>query len=187
MATLFSLAEDIRRCTACPLYKNTTLAVPGDGPRDAKIMVVGEAPGEEEDRQGLPFVGRSGKFLDKMLGVAGLDRKKVFITNTVKHRPPQNRAPKAIEIKTCKELWLDKQIDLLKPRLIIVLGGVALKILTKEISVEELHGKVIEKDNLRYFVTFHPSAVLRYPENRKKMEDDFRKLKKMLHNYNQSL
>ena len=70
MVTLFSLAEDIRRCTACPLYKNATLAVPGDGPRDAKIMLVGEAPGEEEDRQGLPFVGRSGEFLDKMLEIA---------------------------------------------------------------------------------------------------------------------
>src|SRR3989344_5785768 len=179
MATLFSLAEEIRKCTACPLWKGTTLAVPGEGAKDAKIMIVGEAPGEEEDRQGLPFVGRSGKLLDKMLEVAGLDRKKVFITNVVKHRPPQNRAPKASEIKTCKELWLEKQIDILKPRLIIVLGRVALKTLTNETSVEKWHGKVIERKNQRYFVTFHPSAALRFPETRKMMEEDFRKLKKI--------
>jgi len=180
MPTLFSLAEDIRKCTACPLWKGTTLAVPGDGQKTAKIMLVGEAPGEEEDRQGLPFVGRSGKFLDKMMEIAGLDRTKVFITNTVKHRPPENRAPKTSEIKTCKELWLDKQIEILKPKLIIVLGVAALKILTKETSVDKLHGKVFEKDAQKYFVTYHPSAALRYPPNRKKMEDDFKKLKKIL-------
>ena len=180
MPTLFSVAEDIRKCTACPLWKNTTLAVPGDGHKDAKIMFVGEAPGEEEDRQGLPFVGRSGKCLDKMFTLAGLDRKEVFITNTVKHRPSKNRAPKATEIKTCKELWLDQQIEILKPKLIVVLGGVALKALTNETSVDKLHGEVIEKDKQQYFVTYHPSAALRYQENRKKMENDFRKLKKML-------
>lgn len=182
LPTLFSLAEDIRKCTACPLYKNTTLAVSGDGSKDAKIMLVGEAPGEEEDRQGLPFVGRSGKLLDQMLEVAGLNRKKIFITNVVKHRPPNNRVPKASEIKTCTELWLDKQINFLKPKLIIVLGRIALKTLTKENSVEEFHGKVIEKDNLRYFITYHPSAALRFAETRKKMEDDFRKLKNMIKN-----
>lgn len=181
MATLFSLAEDIRKCTACPLWKGTTLAVPGDGPKNAKIMLVGEAPGEKEDREGLPFVGNSGKFLDKMLNLAGLERKEVFITNTVKHRPPQNRAPQTSEIKMCKELWLDKQIEILKPRLIIILGGVALKTLTRETSVEKLHGKVIKKNKQKYFVTFHPSAALRYPENRKKMEGDFKKLKTFLH------
>lgn len=181
MASLFSVAEEIRKCTACPLWKGTTLAVPGDGPKDAKIMIVGEAPGEEEDRQGLPFVGRSGKFLDKMLGIAGLDRSKVFITNTVKHRPPENRAPKTSEIKICKELWLDKQIDILKPKLIVVLGGIALKTLVGEGSVEKLHGKVITKDNQKYFITFHPSAALRFPETRKKMEDDFKKLRIHLH------
>lgn len=180
MTTLFSLAEDIRRCTACPLYKKATLAVPGDGPKDTKIMIVGEAPGEEEDRQGSPFVGRSGKLLDKMLEVAGLDRKNVFITNIVKHRPPQNRAPKASEIKTCKELWLDKQIEILKPRLIVLLGGVALKTLTRETSVEKLHGKMLTKGGQRYFVTFHPSAALRFAETKEKMEENFRKLKKIV-------
>ncbi len=184
MATLFSLAEDIRKCTACPLWKGTTLAVPGEGAKGIKIMVVGEAPGEEEDRQGLPFVGRSGKFLDQMLAIAGLDRKQLFITNTVKHRPPQNRAPKSGEIKMCKELWLEKQIEIIKPKLMVLLGGIALKALAKEISVEKWHGKMIEKDTQKYFVTYHPSAALRYPENRKKMEEDFKKLRKILDKFN---
>ncbi len=177
MPTLFSLAEEIRKCTACPLWKRATLAVPGEGPKEAKIMIIGEAPGEEEDRQGLPFVGKSGKFLDRMLEIAGIARKDVFITNVVKHRPPNNRAPKSSEIKICKELWLDKQIEILKPKLIIVLGAIALKTLTKETSVEKLHGKGIKKDILKYFVTYHPSAALRFPNIRKKMEEDFRKLK----------
>lgn len=182
MSSLFSLAEDIRKCTACPLWKGTTLAVPGEGSKDSKIMIVGEAPSAEEDRQGLPFVGRSGKYLDKMLELAGLDRKKVFITSTVKHRPPGNRMPKSSEIKVCKELWLDKQIEILKPRLIIVLGGVALKTLTKETSVEKVHGKILEREKQKYFVTYHPAAALRFPATRKKMEEDFKKLKKVVEN-----
>lgn len=180
MPTLFSLAEDIRKCTACPLYKKATLAVPGEGMRDAKIIIVGEAPDEEEDRQGLPFLGKSGTFLDKMLELTKLDREKVFISNIVKHRPPQNRTPKSGEIKTCKELWLDKQIEMLKPKLIIILGRIALKALTNETSIEKFHGKVIERKSQNYFVTFHPSAALRSPEIRKKMEDDFKKLRKLI-------
>lgn len=184
MATLFSLAEEVRKCTACPLWKGTTLAVPGEGAKDAKIMVVGEAPGEEEDRCGLPFAGRAGKYLDKMFELAGLDRKQVFLTNVVKHHPPQNRMPKASEIKLCKELWLNKQIELLKPKLIIILGAVALKALTNETSVEKLHGKFIEKGTQKYFVTYHPSAALRYPELGKAMETDFKKLKQTLDKLN---
>ncbi len=180
MATLFSLAEDVRKCTACPLWKGTTLAVPGDGAKDAKIMVIGEAPGEEEDRCGLPFAGRAGKYLDQMFELAGLDRKQVFLTNVVKHRPPQNRMPKTSEIKWCKELWLDKQIEIIKPKLIVLVGAVALKALTNETSVKKLHGKFIEKKAQKYFVTYHPSAALRYPELRKVMETDFKKLKQTL-------
>lgn len=177
MATLFSLAEGIRKCTACPLWKNTTLAVPGDGPKDAKIMVVGEAPGEEEDRQGLPFVGRSGKLLDEMLTIAGIDRNKVFITNCVKHRPPQNRKPNVEELKVCTELWLNKQIILLKPRLIILLGNVALKALVNETSIEKWHGKTMTKNGRRYFMSYHPAAALRFPKVREIMITDFEKLR----------
>src|SRR3989338_5705960 len=107
--TLFSLAEEIRRCTSCPLYKNRMLAVPGEGGFAKRVMVVGEAPGAEEDRMGLPFVGRSGKFLDAMLLVAGLNRGDVFVTGACKCRPPKNRTPSTREITTCHDLWLGKK------------------------------------------------------------------------------
>lgn len=180
MPTLFSVAEEIRTCTACPLYKNTTLAVPGDGPNNVKIMILGEAPGEEENRQGLPFVGRSGKYLDTMLQTACISRKDVFITNCVKHRPPQNRKPNAQELKVCTELWLDKQIKLIKPELIILLGSVALKTLVNETSIEKWHGKSITRNGQKYFISYHPAAALRFPEIRQLMAKDFEKLKKLI-------
>jgi len=178
--TLFSLSEQIRRCTACPLYKKSTLAVPGEGPKNAKIMVVGEAPGEEEDRTGKTFMGKAGKFLDKMLEIADIKRNDVFITNAVKHRPYENRNPKVGELKTCKELWLDQQIEIIKPELIIVLGRIALKSLLNETDVKYLHGKVIGRNKQKYFVTYHPSAALRFPKIRAEMEKDFKKLKKFV-------
>src|SRR3989338_3951753 len=110
MKTLYSLAEGIRHCTACPLWKSRTLAVPGEGPSNAKIMFLGEAPGAEEDRQGLPFVGRSGKFLDELFTTVGITRKEVFITGAVKCHPEKNRTPTSHEVYTCKSLWLDQQI-----------------------------------------------------------------------------
>jgi len=176
MKDLFSLAEEIRKCTACPLHKNRLLTVPGEGPQKAKIMFVGEAPGSEEDRQGLPFVGRSGKFLDEMLKIADLERKDIFITGSVKCHPPKNRNPTAKELKTCKK-WLDQQIKLIEPQLIVVLGRVALKNLLDEDEISKLHGKLIEK---KYFVTYHPAAGMRFPKIKKLMISDFRRLKKML-------
>jgi len=138
----FSLAEEIRKCTACPLWKSRTLAVPGEGifnkqisDKQIKLFFIGEAPGEEENRQGLPFIGRSGKFLDEMLKIAGVERKDVFITGAVKCHPPKNRNPTAKELKICKELWLDNQINIIQPKLIVILGKVALKsLLDGEIS-----------------------------------------------------
>ncbi len=175
--TLFSLAEQIRRCTACPLWKGRTLAVPGEGPKDAKLMFIGEAPGEQEDRQGLPFVGRSGEFLTKMLGEIGIDRKDVFITSSAKCRPPKNRAPTVKECTTCKNLWLDKQIAILNPKLIVLLGGVAMRTCLGEKNVKSFHGKIVEKDGRKYFVTYHPAASLRFPALREEMKKDFVKLK----------
>ncbi|PIN74057.1 uracil-DNA glycosylase [Candidatus Woesearchaeota archaeon CG10_big_fil_rev_8_21_14_0_10_45_16] len=173
--TLFSLAEGIRKCTACPLWRSRTLAVPGEGA--GKIMVVAEAPGVEEDRTGKLFMGRSGKFLDEMLKMAGLDRKNIFLTGSVKCHPPQNRKPVSRELKTCKELWLDKQMSMVEPELIVVLGGVALKSLLNKSKVDDLHGKLIDG---KYFVTYHPAAAMRFPSVRKKMEEDMTVLKRLL-------
>lgn len=178
--TLFSLAEQIRKCTACPLYKKSTLAVTGEGPKNSRIMVIGEAPGEEEDRTGQPFVGKAGEFLDKMFEIANLDRKDVFITNCVKHRPPKNRNPTVSELKICKELWLDQQVEIIRPELIIILGRIALKSLLNETNVKDLHGKVVGRNKLKYFITYHPSAALRFPKIRAEMEKDFKKLKRLI-------
>ncbi|MBR9683073.1 uracil-DNA glycosylase [Candidatus Woesearchaeota archaeon] len=185
--SLFSLAEGIRKCVACPLWKGRTLAVPGDGDAKAKIMLVGEAPGAEEDRQGSPFVGRAGKFLDKMLAIADLDREKVFITNVIKCRPPENRDPKKEEVTACKK-WLEKQIAVIDPKLIVVLGRIALKRLLDKDKIGELRGKTVEKKyfsdgkfvSRKYFITYHPSAGLRSPEKfGGAIKKDFLKLKKM--------
>src|SRR3989344_1250421 len=147
--TLFSLAEQIRRCTACSLWKKRTLAVPGAGPKDAQLLFIGEAPGTEEDRQGLPFVGRSGKFLTGMLTSFGIDRKTVFMTGAVKCHPQVNRVPKTKEVATCKELWLDKQVSVLKPKLIILLGSVAIQSsLGEKKDLAKVHGLSVKKNGL---------------------------------------
>ena len=180
MTSLFSLSEGIRTCTACPLHKSRTLAVPGEGSAKAEIFFVGEAPGNEEDRQGLPFVGRSGKFLDELLKIANIKRKDVFITGSVKCHPTTNRTPILIELTTCKHLWLEKQIEIIKPKLVVVLGSIALKSLLNETKIQPLHGKVIKKNNQRYFITYHPSAGMRFPAIKKKMIDDFIILKTII-------
>ncbi|MBI2668438.1 uracil-DNA glycosylase [Candidatus Woesearchaeota archaeon] len=179
-ATLFTLAEGIRACTACPLHKSRTLAVPGDGPANAKLFFVGEAPGNEEDRQGKPFVGRSGKFLDQLLQKAGIKRSDVFITGAVKCHPAKNRTPSASELNTCRHLWLENQIFLIQPALVVILGTAALRSLLQKEKLQPLHGKIIEKNGQKYFITYHPAAGMRFPKIRKMMEDDFGKLKKTL-------
>lgn len=185
---LFKLAEGIRKCVNCPLWKGRTLAVPGEGDSDAEIMIVGEGPGAEEDRLGRPFVGRAGKFLDKMLKVAELDREKVFITNVVKCRPPSNRDPKKEEVNACKN-WLEKQISVIDPKMIVVLGRIALKRLLDKDKIGELRGKVVGKKyfsggkivNRKYFIVYHPSAGIRSPMKfGEVIEKDFKKLSSLI-------
>ncbi len=178
--TLFSLAEQIRRCTACPLYKKRMLAVPGEGKVGSQLMLIGEAPGAEEDRMGLSFVGRSGKFLDVMLSRIGLNRADVFVTGACKCRPPENRVPTVSELVTCRELWLLKQIELVDAKFVVLLGGAALWSVLGEREVKKWHGKVVVREGRRYFVTYHPSAGMRFPSVRQLMERDFGKLGKML-------
>ena len=174
--SLFEISDGIRKCTACPLYKSRMLAVPGEG--GGKVMFVGEAPDVGEDRQGLPLVDRSGKFFDELLSIAGFSRDKIFITGVVKCY--SDRKPRSFELKTCKGLWLDKQIDILNPELIVVLGNVALKSLLGSGKVSELHGKVIKRDGLKHFITYHPKAGMRFPQISEEMEKDFMELKKLV-------
>jgi DNA polymerase len=176
---LEKLNKIIASCKKCPLHKTRTNAVPGEGPANAKIMFIGESPGRTEDIQGRPFVGLAGKFLNKLFNSIDLKRTKVFITGSVKCRPPKNRVPTEEEIQACKP-YLEKQIEIIKPKLIVILGNVALKTLLGEKSVSNLHGKIFEKKGIKYFITFHPAAAMRFPKIRKKMEKDFKKLRKLI-------
>ena len=124
---LEELATQIRSCIQCPLHASRTHAVPGDGMPNVKAMLIGEAPGGEEDRRGRPFVGAAGRFLDQMLAGSGVDRSDLFITNTVKCRPENNRTPRKREVDTCTSLYLLEQIELINPALIMLLGSVATK------------------------------------------------------------
>ena len=176
------LDEEIGKCTSCRLHKTRTNTVPGEGPVNAKIMICGQAPGRTEDQQGKPFVGMAGKFLDKSLRSIKLSREKIFITSPIKCFPPKNRPPKPDELKACKP-FLEEQIKIIKPKIIIALGNYALQtLLNKEITISKLHGEPQEENNIFIFPTLHPSAAMRFPKYRALMEEDFQKLKDLLEN-----
>lgn len=158
------LAAQAKACVACGLAKNRTHVVFGEGNPDAQLMIVGEGPGEDEDLQGRPFVGRSGQLLDKILGAVGIARESVYIANIVKCRPPGNRAPEPLEAKTCTSLWLIKQIQLVKPQIIIPLGATALEFFAGEkLPITRARGKFFEWQGIKIFPMFHPAYLLRNP------------------------
>lgn len=138
--TLKSIAQEIEQCKDCPLYKNTTHAVPGEGNPQAKIVFLGEAPGFYEDQQGLPFVGRSGKLLDFCLEKVGLQRSDVWIGNVIKHRPPKNRDPLPQEISACKT-FLDRQLKLIQPKFVVTLGRFAMEKFVSGMYISRVHGQ----------------------------------------------
>ena len=170
---LDAMANTIRVCTKCPLWQSRTNAVPGDGKYSSKVMIIGEAPGKEEDEQGKPFVGSAGRYLDHVLEGTGLDRGDFFITNTVKCRPPKNRTPKKLEIDTCTLNYLFEQIELLDPKLIMLLGGVAAKTVLGLKTITEARGKVIEKDGRKYIVGYHPAVRFYREDLGEKVKEDF--------------
>jgi DNA polymerase len=165
----------------CPLHRRRTHAVPGEGYPAATIMLVGEAPGEKEDRHGRPFIGPSGRFLIKLLEQNGLRREDVFITNSVKCRPPNNRFPHAKELEICKRLWLRRQIELVNPDVIVLLGRAPLRqLLGTEATVTPLRGQFLQKDGRLYLIQYHPTAGLRSPEIRATLQQDFQQLKRFV-------
>ena len=175
---LEDLAARIRRCTKCPLHESRTLAVPGDGHANARVMIIGEAPGQEEDRTGHPFVGAAGRFLNEVLAGSGLSRDDIFITNIVKCRPPANRTPRVLEIETCTSNYLFAQIELVNPELIMLLGGVAAKKILGVKNITAARGAVIQRDGRKYIVGYHP-AVRYYREDlAAKVHEDFALLKR---------
>jgi DNA polymerase len=178
-AALNKIGGEIGACTQCPLHRGRTHAVPGDGHANAQIMFVGEAPGFHEDQQGLPFVGASGKYLEQLLEMVGLTRKDVFITNIVRCRPPQNRDPLRPEIETC-EPYLDRQIAIIQPQIIATLGRYSMAKFFPDGKISQIHGQPLRKDGRIYYPLFHPAAVLRNPSLKDVMEEDFRRMKDLL-------
>ena len=167
-------------CTKCRLSEKRKHAVPGEGSGSARVMFVGEAPGEQEDLLGRPFVGAAGKLLTELLESIKLDRKDVYITNIVKCRPPNNRPPRKDEAAACRD-YLDRQLKLVRARVICPMGNSAIRALLKsEEQVSDLHGVLFEREAVTYFPMYHPAAALYTFALRKVMEDDFRKLKKLL-------
>ena len=173
IGSLDQLAQAEERCTRCPLYRDATQAVPGEGPRHAPFMLVGEQPGDKEDLAGKPFVGPAGRLLDQALADAGIERTDTFVTNAVKHFKHEMRGkrrlhkrPNNYEIERCK-IWLDEERRLVKPKAIIALGVTAARALTgKTVTISKLRGKPLDlADSTKLFITMHPAALLRIKDD----------------------
>ena len=171
------------RCT-CKLRKTATQAVAGEGSANAEIVFIGEAPGKNEDLQGLPFIGAAGKFLDKMLAEIKLEREDIYITNVVKYRPPDNRDPLPEEVRDCWP-WLLEQIECIQPKIIVMLGRHSLNRFFPDEKISEVHGKLLEKNIVdfpvsNFFALYHPAAALYNGSMRETLLEDFRKIPKVL-------
>ena len=181
---LVALYKEARACERCPLHETRTQVVFGAGNADADLMFVGEAPGQQEDLQGLPFVGRAGKLLDQLLEEVGLSREEVFIANVLKSRPPGNRDPQPEEISACRP-YLDRQIELIEPNVICTLGNFATKLLTRSPrGITQVRGKPqvheVGGRTLRVYPLFHPAAALRTPRVQEELREDFAGLPALL-------
>lgn len=156
------LRKEIMNCKKCRLWKTARYAVPGEGPSDARAMLVGQNPGSEEDKTGRPFVGRSGTFLDKTLEKLDIERNDLFITNIVKHKTPENRKPRKDEIEACKP-FLIRQIKAINPDIMVLMGKVA--------------WKTPNFEGITQIKTYHPAAAMRFPSMREKFEKDFQRFR----------
>lgn len=175
------LKKDCKTCTKCSLCETRTNVVFGCGNTNAEVMLIGEGPGQNEDLQGLPFVGRSGKLLDSMLAEIGLFRdKNIYIANIVKCRPPQNRDPLPHEQEACID-WLRNQVAIIKPKIIVAVGRVAaLKIIDPEIKITKQHGTFYKKKKIWFMPTIHPASLLRNPNQKQLVRQDFENLKEKI-------
>jgi DNA polymerase len=174
------LKKEVLRCSSCDLARARTNAVFGSGNPHAALMFVGEAPGEDEDLQGLPFVGRAGQLLTRIIEAIGLERKDVYIANILKCRPPNNRSPLPTEILACSENVL-RQVEIIKPRVICTLGKFASQTLLKSVTpITALRGKFQEYYGIKVMPTFHPAYLLRNPNDKKLVWADMKKIKREL-------
>ncbi len=178
--TLEDLEKEVKRCRRCALHRTRTQAVTGEGPCPAEVMLVGEAPGREEDLEGRPFVGAAGKLLDKMLAAIGLKREELYITNVVKCRPPGNRTPEREEIEACRP-YLARQVRLVKPRAILALGSVAARsLLLSDEPLSRLRGRAHELEGIPVVPTYHPAYLLRNPAAKRAAWEDLKLFKSLL-------
>ena len=179
MSELTELYKEITICQRCELSQGRTKTVPGEGPENAEIMFIGEAPGFHEDRQGRPFVGAAGKFLDELLASIGLTREDVYICNVIKCRPPSNRDPQPDEMAACKP-FLDKQIELVRPKLIVTLGRFSMARYFPNTKITRIHGQPKRIGNRIYYPMFHPAAALHQPKWRSVVKEDMLKIPQIL-------
>jgi uracil-DNA glycosylase family 4 len=179
MSALGELNQQIALCRKCEIAKLRTRVVPGEGAENASIMFIGEAPGWHEDQQGRPFVGQAGQFLDRLLASINLRREQVFIANVIKCRPPDNRDPLPIEIQNCRP-WLDKQIELIQPKMIVTLGRYSMARYFPGKSISKIHGTAHKQDNIIYLAMYHPAAALHQQSLRQDIETDMLKIPKLL-------
>jgi uracil-DNA glycosylase family 4 len=179
MSALTELYEEIKNCHQCEIARYRTNAVPGEGAEDADIMFIGEAPGWHEDQQGRPFVGPAGKFLGELLGLIGLKREQVYITNVIKTRPLQNRDPLPQEIVNCRP-WLDRQIEIIRPKMIVTLGRYSMALFFPGKSISKIHGTAEKRDGIIYYAMYHPAAALHQQSLRETIKADMLKIPQLL-------
>ena len=179
MDSLAQIDREISNCTDCPLHQNRSRAVPGEGPENAEIMLIGEAPGFNEDKQGRPFVGAAGQFLEKLLASASLRREDVYITNTVKCRPLNNRDPLPVEMAACRK-YLDRQIAAIAPKVIVTLGRHSLTSFLPKETITKARGRPRSVNGMTLFPMYHPAAALHQQSLREIIEADIKKLPTLL-------
>lgn len=178
---LAEIAQEIKVCKKCALWRGRTNAVPGEGDPKAEILLIGEGPGSTEDREGRPFVGEAGQFLDELLDSINLKREDVYITNVVKCRPPNNRDPLEEEVQVCTSRYLFDQIKSIKPKLIITLGRHSMQAFFPQIkSIADNHGKAYKKAGQVYFLSYHPAAALYQQNLRETIKEDFKRIPDIL-------
>lgn len=179
MSALTEIYEEIALCQECEIAKYRNKVVPGEGAEDADILFIGEAPGWHEDQQGRPFVGPAGKYLDELLALINLERKQVYIANVIKCRPTDNRDPLPVEIANCRK-WLDRQIELIRPKIIVTLGRYSMARFFPGKSISKIHGTVQKRDNILYYAMYHPAAALHQQSLRPIIEADMLKIPSLL-------
>jgi len=179
LSELSVLCDQIRICQKCGLGRLRLKAVPGEGPENASIMFIGEAPGWHENQQGRPFVGPAGQFLDELLASINLKRQDVYITNVIKCRPPENRDPLPDEIAACAD-YLDRQIALIKPKVVVTLGRYSMARFFGQESISRIHGQPRKVDDVIVFPMYHPAAALHQPRLRQDLINDMKKLPAIL-------